>query len=280
MLLMTLKFTNRKESLIIKDISHADLKKKYIKIINEKPESLPVGFDINQIPLEPNYNILEFIRDHSRNLEAWEKDLLTIVSDEGSYFIPQAMTKIMNEGWASFWHYKILHELDLPQDYHMSFLKLHNQVIRPIVGRLNPYHLGFTIFQWIEKNLGLEHCFIARESHNDESFIRKYLNEEICRDLNLFTYSRKRTEWSIDDISDEDGWKDVRKELIRNVGLGSLPKIFVKKVEKNHTLILGHDHDGRDLDLNYANKVCEHIVDLWGDDVKIFTIIEEELFEI
>jgi stage V sporulation protein R len=264
----------------VKKLSEAKLREKYIKRINENPDSLPEDFDINQFPLEPNYNILEFVRDHSRNLEHWEKDLLTIVSDEGSYFIPQAMTKIMNEGWASFWHYKILHELDLPQAYHMSFLKLHNQVIRPIVGRLNPYHLGFTIFMWIEKNLGLDHCFIARESHNDESFIRKYLNEEICRDLNLFTYSKKRTEWSIDDISDDDGWKDVRNELVKNVGLGSLPKIFIKKVEKNHTLILGHDHDGRDLDLNYANKVCEHIVDLWGDDVKLFTIIEEELFEI
>jgi len=264
----------------VKKLSEAKLREKYIKKINENSDSLPKDFDINQLPLEPNYNILEFIRDHSRNLEHWEKDLLTIVSDEGSYFIPQAMTKIMNEGWASFWHYKILHELDLPQAYHMSFLKLHNQVIRPIVGRLNPYHLGFTIFMWIEKNLGLDHCFIARESHNDESFIRKYLNEEICRDLNLFTYSKKRTEWSIDDISDDDGWKDVRNELVKNVGLGSLPKIFIKKVEKNHTLILGHDHDGRDLDLNYANKVCEHIVDLWGDDVKLFTIIEEELFEI
>tara|TARA_B100000902_G_C26627635_1_gene582876 strand:+ start:139 stop:459 length:321 start_codon:yes stop_codon:yes gene_type:complete len=106
------------------------------------------------------------------------------------------------------------------------------------------------------------------------------LNEEICRELNLFTYSKKRTEWSIDDISDEDGWKDVREELIRNVGLGSLPQIYIEKVEKNHTLILGHDHDGRDLDLNYAGKVCEHIVDLWGDDVKLFTIIEDEPFEI
>ena len=70
------------------------------------------------------------------------------------YFMPQAMTKIMNEGWASFWHYKIMTELDLPQSFHLSFLKFHNQVLRPMVGRINPYHLGFTIFKWIEKNKG------------------------------------------------------------------------------------------------------------------------------
>jgi stage V sporulation protein R len=78
----------------------------------------------------------------------------------------------MNEGWASFWHYKIMSELDLPQEFHLSFLKFHNQVLRPMVGRINPYHLGFTIFKWIEKNKGLEECFIARSSHNDESFIQ------------------------------------------------------------------------------------------------------------
>ena len=196
------------------------------------------------------------------------------------YFMPQAMTKIMNEGWASFWHYKIMSELDLPQEFHLSFLKFHNQVLRPMVGKINPYHLGFTIFKWIEENRGLEECFIARSSHNDESFIRTYLNKELCEDLNLFSYSKKKKEWTIDDISDEDGWKQIRSDLIKNVGLNSLPNIYIKDLKKDQTLVLEHEHDGRDLDLDYAHNVCDHLLDLWGDDFKFYTIIEEEPFEI
>ena len=104
-------------------------------------------FDIEKIPLEPDLNILAFILEHARNLQDWEQDLIEIVMDEASYFLPQIQTKIMNEGWASFWHYRLMGELDLPDSLHIPFLKSHNQVIRPHVGGLNPYHLGFYLFK-------------------------------------------------------------------------------------------------------------------------------------
>ncbi len=260
--------------------THEELRQHYIDIANYRPEQLPDEFDINKIPLENDHDILGFIANYSRNLEHWERDIINIVREESMYFMPQAMTKIMNEGWASFWHYKIMSEIDLPQEFHLSFLKFHNQVLRPMVGRINPYHLGFTIFKWIEENKGLEECFIARSSHNDESFIRTYLNQEICEDLNLFSYSKKKKEWTIDDISDVDGWKQIREDLIKNVGLNSLPNIYVKELQKDQTLVLEHEHDGRDLDLDYAHNVCDHLLDLWGDDFKFFTVIEDEPFEI
>lgn len=260
--------------------SHEEIRQGYVDIANFKPEQLPEDFNINKIPLEPDYDILGFIAKHSRNLEPWQRDIINIVREESMYFMPQAMTKIMNEGWASFWHYKIMSEMDLPQEFHLSFLKFHNQVLRPMVGKINPYHLGFTIFKWIEKNKGLEECFIARASHNDESFIRTYLNKDICEDLNLFSYSKKKKEWTIDDISDEDGWKQIRADLIKNVGLNSLPNIYIRELQKDQTLVLEHEHDGRDLDLDYAHNVCDHLLDLWGDDFKFYTIIEEEPFEI
>jgi stage V sporulation protein R len=260
--------------------SHEEIRQGYVDIANFKPEELPEDFNINKIPLEPDYDILGFIAKYSRNLEPWQRDIINIVREESMYFMPQAMTKIMNEGWASFWHYKIMSEMDLPQEFHLSFLKFHNQVLRPMVGKINPYHLGFTIFKWIEKNKGLEECFIARSSHNDESFIRSYLNKEICEDLNLFSYSKKKKEWTIDDISDEEGWKQIRADLIKNVGLNSLPNIYIRELQKDQTLVLEHEHDGRDLDLDYAHNVCDHLLDLWGDDFKFYTIIEEEPFEI
>ena len=109
-----------------------------------------------------DFDVLKFIVDHGRHLSNWEKDLISIVREESLYFIPQIKTKIMNEGWASFWHYKILHELDLPQDLHIPFLKTHNQVIRPHVGRINPYNVGFYLFQKLEREKGLDFCFFVR----------------------------------------------------------------------------------------------------------------------
>ena len=124
-----------------------------------------------------DYDLLGFIRKNARNLEDWQKDLIEMVERRAKYFIPQAKTKIMNEGWAVTIHEKIMHDLELPDKYQIAFLKSHNQVVRPIVGRINPYHLGYTIFKKIEEKYGFEECKIAREVHDDESFIRKYLDQ-------------------------------------------------------------------------------------------------------
>ena len=261
--------------------SHHELKNKYISLINSDKEGKYINFNIEKFPLEPDYDILAFIKENGRHLKEWERDIIGIVIDETNYFIPQARTKIMNEGWASFWHYKILSEVGIPQEYHLSFLKSHNQVIRPHIGRINPYHLGFNLFKMIEENFNLEECFFAREVHHDESFLREYLNEKICRDINLFSYSLKKETYTIDEVSDHDGWKLVRDDLIKNIGLNSIPQIYVEEViQPDNTLILKHEFDGRELDLEYAEQVCKNIIDLWGDSVKFFTVIEDDPWEI
>ena len=112
--------------------------------------------------------MLGFFLDYG-GYEDWQLDLINIVRDESHYFIPQIKTKILNEGWASFWHYKLLNSIDLPQKYHIPFMKMHNAVVRPHIGGINPYHLGFYIFQKIEKEHGLEECFFIREVHDDAS---------------------------------------------------------------------------------------------------------------
>ncbi len=131
-------------------------------------------------PIVPEIDLLAFIGEMALNLEDWERDLIEIVRQESFYFMPQIRTKIMNEGWASFWHYRLMHNLDLPQKYHIPFIKSHNQVVRPHLGRVNPYHLGFYLFSKIEERHGLEECFIAREVCHDESFLRQYLTKEDC----------------------------------------------------------------------------------------------------
>ena len=209
-----------------------------------------------------------------------DRDIIEICRDQAKYFIPQIQTKIMNEGWASFWHYRLMHKLELPQEYHIPFLKSHNQVVRPHIGGLNPYHLGFEMFKRIEERYGIEECFLARETAHDVSFLRQYLTQEDCYDLGLFSFSRKKDQYEITDISDDEGWKTVRDNLLSQVGTNGIPVIYVDDVEDGNILVLRHDHDGRDIDLGHADEVVLHISNLWGDVVKLYTEVEGDLWEI
>ncbi|MEK9770099.1 MAG: SpoVR family protein [Betaproteobacteria bacterium] len=244
----------------------------------ENPKYKP---DLSKTPLQPEYNILRFIAEHSKHLEEWERNLILIVEESSKYFIPQALTKIMNEGWACTIHQKIINELNLPDSLYLPFVKLHNQVIRPHLGQINPYHLGYKLFQKIIEEKGFEEAMTIREVHNDITFLRFYMDEEFMRDNNYFSYSFDKSKQSsvVDDISDAEGWKSVRDEMIKNVGLNRLPVVFVDELEKDGTLSLVHEHDGRDIELNYARKVFEFIETLWGDNVKLITIVEDEIWE-
>lgn len=237
--------------------------------------------NLKQFPHEPDYNLLSFISSNSRNLEEWERNLLLIVEENSKYFIPQALTKIMNEGWACTIHQKIINELNLPDGLHLPFIKLHNQVVRPHLGTINPYHLGFELFKKIINEKGFDEALLARETHNDITFLRTYLDQEFLMDQNLFSYSFKSAYKSstIDDIADEIGWEKIRDDLILNAGLNRSPVVFVMEMNKDHKLILVHEHDGRDLEVPYAQKVFNYIKELWGDEIILLSQIEGESWE-
>ena len=261
--------------------SHEALKQMYAQRIFEDMTGEYDDFDLSRVPLERDYNIMAFVGEHSRNLNEWQRNLISIIEESSQYFIPQALTKIMNEGWAVLMHEKIVKELNIPDKYYLPFVKLHNQVVRSHLGRVNPYHLGYNMFKKIEERDGFEGCLLAREVHNDITFLRTYLDEEMCQELNLFSYSYKKSKdyISVDETSDTEGWEKVRDSLIKTVGLNAIPVIYVEQMKKDHTLILRHEHDGRDLDMEYATKVFDYIRDLWGDNVKLFTVLEGELWE-
>mgnify|MGYP001478082921 CR=1 FL=1 len=141
---------------------------------------------------------------------------------------------------------------------------------------INLYYL----FQKIEERYGLEECFIARESLNDESFIRQYLTEEDCEELELFSFSLQRDEYKVDDVSDEVGWKKIKEDLIKQVGGNSIPIIMIDGIDEHNVLCLIHEHDGRDLQIKYAEHVIEHCKHLWGSEVKLITMIDNAPFEI
>jgi stage V sporulation protein R len=262
----------------IKYKTHQELLDLEKKQMNERVSYSP---DLSKVPLRPEYNLLRFIAEHSNGLEDWERNLILIVEESSKYFIPQALTKVMNEGWACTIHYKIINELNLPDNLHLPFIKLHNQVVRPHLGQLNPYHLGFKLFERIIEEGGFEEAMIVREVHNDISFLRFYCDQAFMEDMNYFSYSFKKDKKAItiDDIADASGWEGVRDEMIKNVGLNRVPVIYVEEIEKDNTLCLTHEHDGRDLDLTYARKVFESIQSLWKDNVKLITIVENEIWE-
>ncbi len=244
-----------------------------LEAVQDKEADLP---DLRKIPLQPEEDVLYFLSKYSRLLE-WERDIIDIVREESLYFIPQMETKIMNEGWASFWHYTILNRLGLPQGLHMEFLKRHNQVIRPHEGQLNPYYIGFKIFEALKEKFkeAPREIFEVRELERDESFIRRYLTFELCNEMKLFEYLKAGDEYIISEIADEEGWRKIRDTIAASTGLGGIPVIkVIEMVQKDNTLILEHQYDGRELELNYAYETIKHIIDLWDGKVMLATFID------
>ena len=238
----------------------------------EKSDEEPI--DINKIPPNPDEDVLGFLKQFAP-LEEWERDILSIVNEESKYFLPQIETKIMNEGWASFWHYSILNKLNLDQKLHIEFLKRHNQVIRPFKGQINPYYVGFKIFEDLMNRYGIEKIFEVRQVERDQSFLRKYLTQELCQELNLFEYKTSGSEYHVTEVSDDDGWKEIRNTLALSVGLGGIPTIKVTEmVKKDNLIVLEHDYDGREIELSYAYETLKYIAELWGGKIILTTNLD------
>jgi len=261
--------------------------------------------DLQKVPLSPEEDILSFIAEHNPYLPDWKRDILHIAEKEAKYFIPQMETKIMNEGWASYWHHKIMNALNLDQGLHLEFIVSHNQVLRPNPGGLNPYHLGFVIWndierRWNEGSTGRQYTsdkpgqdissldendtpgrkkiFEVRESDRDSSFLRRFLTVDIMRELELFQHEKRGKERIVTKVSDEENWASVKETLIKNVGAGSIPVIKVEDADfgRNRTLYLKHYHDGRDLQLEYAERTLKHVKFLWEREVVIETVLNEK----
>jgi stage V sporulation protein R len=258
----------------------------------------PVEFheaDVHKLPLEPDEDLLLFIRDYNPFLSSWEKDLLTIVDEEAKYFIPMMETKIMNEGWASYWHKRIVESLALDQGLHLEFIVRHNQVVRPIHGQLNPYHLGLRIWEDLYRRhtnptpeeikrdgapgkTGDQKLFEVREVERDTSFIRRYLTDDLMREMDLFQYQARGGDLVVDKVADEEGWREIKETLLKNVGTASIPVIKVEDADfgHNHTLYLKHYHDGRDLHLEYAEKTLGYLQRLWGRECVLETLLQDK----
>jgi len=242
-----------------------------------------------KFPQQPEKDLLLFMMEHARDLEEWQRDVLAIIREEMLYFWPQMQTKIMNEGWATYWHMRIIRELDLTGDEAIEFAKMHAGVIHPSRYTLNPYLLGLKIFEDIEKrwdnpteeervkyerkgNAGKNKIFEVRECENDISFIRNYLTRELIDDLDLYLYKKVGHEWK---VVDKD-WVKVRDGLVRNLYNCGYPHIVVENGDfgKRGEIYLKHMHEGMDLDVYYLEKTLPHVFKIWGRPVHMETVVD------
>ena len=256
-----------------------------------------------RFPKDPQENILYFIEKNAPLLEPWQREVVRIVRKVAQYFYPQRQTKVMNEGWATFWHYTILNTLydqkRITDGFMMEFLHSHSSVVyqpgfdSPWYNGINPYALGFNMMQdikriceaptdedkkWFPDFAGsnwLETLHFAMENFKDESFILQFLSPKIMRDFRLFSIVDDDTENEIEvaAIHSESGYKHIREALADQYNLSTQePNIEVYNVDirGDRSLKMRHtQHDRKPLSSENAAEVMRHLGMLWKFDVEL-----------
>lgn len=253
---------------------------RYHKLPGETPAAPAIAATARTIPPQPEYDLLWFIAQYAPDMEAWERDIFLAVREESFYFYPVFACQIMNEGWASYWHARLLREADfLPDELYLSAIKSHSDVVRPYAAEsqlalsINPYHLGFSMWERIIEEKGLEAARQICREEDDFGFIRNYLTPELAEQLDLFVYE-----------ADKDGDITIRNRDIHALREAILapkfnygaPRIAATCLHPDGSLELTHDYhsDGRGLDIGRAERVLEYIGRVWRRPVSLHTISE------
>ncbi|BDY05310.1 SpoVR family protein [Ferrimonas sp. YFM] len=258
-----------------------------------------------RFPADPQENLLYFIEKNAPLLEPWQREVVRIVRKISQYFYPQKQTQVMNEGWATFWHYTIMNHLydeGLVTDrFIMEFLHSHTNVVMqpeynsPYYSGINPYALGFAMFQdirricedpdeedkrWFPDIAGsnwLDTLHFAMNNFKDESFISQYLSPKIMRQFKFFTVQDddRKSYLEVGAIHNDEGYRELRQNLSAQYNLSNLePNIQVwnVKVRGDRSLILRYQPHSRIPLADSKDEVMKHLHRLWGFDV----YLEEE----
>ncbi|MBI5649836.1 MAG: SpoVR family protein [Chloroflexi bacterium] len=236
----------------------------------------------DKIPPHPERDLVWFLANYAP-LESWEKDVLEIIREEAYYFYPQFETKVLNEGWASFWHAEILNRYaNLSPRETIDFASLHSSVVQP-GGRaqLNPYYLGYKILVDVKERWdklygagestldGFGKLFEVRATENDISFLSNYLTPDLAIKLKLFSYgyANEKDEHDGDIEITSRAYDEVMRAMLAPRYNYGAPKIFVTEIARGE-LRLRHDKGSLgDLDLRYAEKTLGYIFELWKSPV-------------
>lgn len=253
-----------------------------------------------RFPTRPVRDVLQFLLEHAP-LETWEQDILAMLREEAYYFAPQGMTKIMNEGWAVYWHSKLMthHMLDASEVVH--YCDTHSGTLATSPGQLNPYKMGVELFRHIEERwdkgrfgadyqrcddpevrrswdtgagLGREKIFEVRKIFNDISFLDEFITPEFAEEQKLYVYGRNPATGQAE-IIDRD-WRKVKESLLNAMTNFGQPVIEV--VDANHgnrgELRLRHQWTGADLQFEQALATMQNLFRLWKRPVVMETAEE------
>ena len=230
------------------------------------------------LPPHPEHDLLWFLARYAPEMQDWERDIFLAVREESFYFYPVHACQIMNEGWASYWHARLLREAEfLPHALYLQALAAHSDVVRPYAGEqqlalaVNPYHLGFCMWDRIVERRGLEEARRICAEEDDFGFIRNHLDAELAEQLDLFTYQlRKDGETRV--LSRD--LHDVKEAILAPKYNYGAPRIAAERVQDDGSLILRHDHasDGRGLDLAQAEQVLDYVARIWRRPVSLHTV--------
>lgn len=255
-----------------------------------------------RFPQDPQRDVLHFLMQHAP-LKEWQHDVLGIIRDEAYYFAPQGMTKIMNEGWASYWHSTIMTETGVMTDAEVvDYADHHSGTVAMSRQRINPYKIGLELFRDIEErwnkgqfgrewetcddmrakrewdrqlDLGREKLFEVRRIYNDLGFIETFFTEDFCNRHKLFTYKyNERTNRY--EIESRD-FEKIKQQLLFSLTNRGQPIIEVQdgNYHNRGELYLRHKHEGVDLKLDYARATLANIYELWTRPVHIETIVDD-----
>lgn len=253
-------------------------------------------------PDEPQRDVLLFLLEYAP-LKDWQRDVLSIVRDEAYYFAPQGQTKIMNEGWASYWHSKIMTRHGLTDAEIVDYADHHSGTMATNPHRLNPYKLGIELFKDIEERwnrgqfgadfdactdarererwdrqlgLGRQKIFEVRRIHNDVTFIDSFLTPEFCVKHRFFEYKFNESTNYYEIASRE--FQEMKTRLLNGLTNHSRPFIFV--VDGNYRnrgeLYLQHQYEGMELKRDYADDTLTNLHRLWGRPVHVETVIDDK----
>ena len=233
------------------------------------------------VPPHPERDLLWFIAHYAPELEPWERDIFLAVREESFYFYPVFACQIMNEGWASYWHARLLREATfLPQGVYVDAIKCHSDVVRPtatgdrVALDINPYHIGFCLWERIIARQGLEAARTAMRQDDDFAFIRGHLDAELAEELQLFRYKGKpKGPYQVQE-ADLDALHEAI--LAPKFGFGA-PTVAADRVRVDGTLELVHDHvtDGRGLDAERSSRVLDYLVKVWRRPITLATVNAE-----
>ena len=255
-----------------------------------------------RFPESAEKDILLFLIQHAP-LKPWQRDVLSIVRDEAYYFAPQGQTKIMNEGWASYWHSTIMTERALEPWECIDYADHHSGTMAVQRGRINPYKLGIELFRDIERRwnmgqfgpeweaienheekhrfdnkamLGRKKIFEVRRVHNDITFIDAFLTPEFVKEHMMFSFNFE--EQGQNYVIESREFQKIKERLL--FGLTNFGRPWIYAVDGNYRnrgeLLLRHYHQGQDLNVNKAADTMANLGAIWGRPICLHTILENQ----